>query len=152
MHLQLMHAVNSVWQLQLNRYNKVYSKHLLQSIINLDFISIQSISSYQESKRFQTTNIKPSKTAIHIYQVIIMSSMLKAARSTAFLNRISTNGGIKRTKLSASTRLMATQSGDDTKPPSALAKLHLEDGSTLTGRSFGCHESMTGEVRYHTDL
>ena len=79
-----------------------------------------------------------------------MSSMLKAARSTAFLNRISTNGSInKRTKLSsASTRLMATQSGDDTKPPSALAKLHLEDGSTLTGRSFGCHESMTGEVRF----
>ena len=81
-----------------------------------------------------------------------MSSMLKAARSTAFLNRISTNGGIKRTKLSASTRLMATQSGDATKPPSALAKLHLEDGSTLTGRSFGCHESMTGEVIYHIDL
>jgi len=77
-----------------------------------------------------------------------MSSMLKAARSAAFLNRISTNGSIKRTKLSASTRLMATQSGDDTQPPSAIAKLHLEDGSTLTGRSFGCHESMTGEVRY----
>jgi carbamoylphosphate synthase small subunit len=42
---------------------------------------------------------------------------------------------------------MSTQSGDDTKPPTALAKLHLEDGSTLVGRSFGCHESVSGEVR-----
>ena len=42
---------------------------------------------------------------------------------------------------------MSTQSPDGVNPPTALAKLHLEDGSTLTGRSFGCHESMTGEVR-----
>jgi hypothetical protein len=43
---------------------------------------------------------------------------------------------------------MATQSGDDVKPPTALARLHLEDGSTLTGRSFGCHESVSGEVSF----
>ena len=41
----------------------------------------------------------------------------------------------------------ATQSGDDTKKPTALAKLYLEDGTTLTGKSFGCHESVEGEVR-----
>jgi carbamoylphosphate synthase small subunit len=41
---------------------------------------------------------------------------------------------------------MATQSGDDTKKPVALAKLHLEDGTTLIGKSFGSHESIEGEV------
>jgi hypothetical protein len=44
-------------------------------------------------------------------------------------------------------RPFATQSGDDAAPPTALAKLHLEDGTTLTGRSFGCHEAVEGEVR-----
>jgi hypothetical protein len=46
------------------------------------------------------------------------------------------------------TRSMATQSGDDTKKPVALAKLHLEDGTTLVGKSFGSHSSVEGEVRY----
>ena len=41
----------------------------------------------------------------------------------------------------------ATQSGDDAQPPTALAKLHLEDGTTLTARSFGSHEAVEGEVR-----
>jgi len=40
----------------------------------------------------------------------------------------------------------STQSGDDAKKPTALAKIHLEDGTTLTGRSFGCHTSVEGEV------
>ena len=43
-------------------------------------------------------------------------------------------------------RTFATQSGDDAVPPTALAKLHLEDGTTLTARSFGCHTSVEGEV------
>ena len=46
------------------------------------------------------------------------------------------------------TRLMGTQSGDDAKKPTALAKLHLEDGTTILGKSFGSHESVEGEVRY----
>ena len=48
--------------------------------------------------------------------------------------------------------MMSTQSGDDAKAPTALAKLHLEDGSTLVGRSFGCHESVSGEVRVLNDV
>jgi hypothetical protein len=44
------------------------------------------------------------------------------------------------------TRLFGTQSGDDASKPTALAVLHLEDGTTLTGRSFGCHASVEGEV------
>ena len=43
-------------------------------------------------------------------------------------------------------RGMATQSGDDTVKPTALAKIHLEDGTTLTGTSFGSHTSVEGEV------
>jgi len=74
--------------------------------------------------------------------------------SAAFLNRVS-NGIGRSSAASASPvvgRLMGTQSGDDAKPPTALAKLHLEDGSTLTGSSFGCHESTTGEVVFTTGM
>lgn len=49
-------------------------------------------------------------------------------------------------------RLFATQSGDDAHRPTALAKIHLEDGTTLTGRSFGCHESVEGEVVFATGM
>ena len=84
-----------------------------------------------------------------------MSSMLRlfdvsrsgSRSSAALLKKVSSNGRNHQT--STITRLMmSTQSGDDTKPPTALAKLHLEDGSTLVGRSFGCHESVSGEVRF----
>ena len=46
----------------------------------------------------------------------------------------------------AQQRLFATQSSGDAEPPTALAKLYLEDGTTLVGKSFGCHESVEGEV------
>lgn len=77
------------------------------------------------------------------------SMMLKAASTRAFINRVSNNAGSSsgRIRSSISSRLMSTQSPDGVNPPTALAKLHLEDGTTLTGKSFGCHESMTGEVR-----
>lgn len=42
---------------------------------------------------------------------------------------------------------MRSHSTADAKPPTVLAKLYLEDGSCLTGLSFGCHESVEGEVR-----
>ena len=42
---------------------------------------------------------------------------------------------------------MSPRSGDDAQPPTALAKLYLEDGTVLTGRSFGCHKAVEGEVR-----
>jgi hypothetical protein len=43
--------------------------------------------------------------------------------------------------------LFSTQSNDSACRPTALAKLHLEDGTTLTAKSFGCHKSVEGEVR-----
>eukprot|EP00542_Grammatophora_oceanica_P009144 CAMPEP_0194044398 /NCGR_PEP_ID=MMETSP0009_2-20130614/15884_1 /TAXON_ID=210454 /ORGANISM="Grammatophora oceanica, Strain CCMP 410" /LENGTH=159 /DNA_ID=CAMNT_0038688915 /DNA_START=56 /DNA_END=532 /DNA_ORIENTATION=+ len=47
---------------------------------------------------------------------------------------------------------MSTKSGDDAKRPEKLARLHLEDGTTLTGRSFGSHESVEGEVVFSTGM
>lgn len=41
---------------------------------------------------------------------------------------------------------MPSQSSDDAEKPTALAKLYLEDGTTLTAKSFGCHKSVEGEV------
>ena len=69
-----------------------------------------------------------------------------SSRSASFLNKVS--NGKQTAAVSPVSRLMSTQSGDDAKPPTALARLHLEDGSTLTGRSFGCHESVSGEVSF----
>eukprot|EP00586_Coscinodiscus_wailesii_P004925 CAMPEP_0172487554 /NCGR_PEP_ID=MMETSP1066-20121228/16705_1 /TAXON_ID=671091 /ORGANISM="Coscinodiscus wailesii, Strain CCMP2513" /LENGTH=1525 /DNA_ID=CAMNT_0013254251 /DNA_START=209 /DNA_END=4786 /DNA_ORIENTATION=+ len=49
-------------------------------------------------------------------------------------------------------RLLSTQSNDSTSPPTALAHLYLEDGTKLTGKSFGCHESVEGEVVFSTGM
>jgi hypothetical protein len=43
---------------------------------------------------------------------------------------------------------MSTQSGDDAQRPTAVAKVYLEDGTVLIGRSFGAHKSVEGEVRW----
>jgi hypothetical protein len=55
--------------------------------------------------------------------------------------------------LGASTaRTFATQSGDDAANPSALARIYMEDGTVLTGRSFGAHEAVEGEVSAGYDI
>ncbi|KAL7554053.1 hypothetical protein ACHAWF_017438 [Thalassiosira exigua] len=91
-----------------------------------------------------------------------MASMLRPfARGSgragaAFVHRAAPSVGRSAASSSAgpavAARFMGTQSGDDAAPPTALAKLHLEDGSTLTGRSFGCHESVDGEVVFTTGM
>lgn len=77
-------------------------------------------------------------------------SMLRPVFSVAGRTTSSSSASInpntaRRTGIQLS-RTFATQSGDDTQPPTALAKLHLEDGTTLTAKSFGCHTSVEGEV------
>ena len=37
-------------------------------------------------------------------------------------------------------------SKDDAEKPTAVAKIYLEDGTVLTGLSFGSHTSAEGEV------
>jgi hypothetical protein len=43
---------------------------------------------------------------------------------------------------------MNCQYGDDIKKSTILAKIYLEDGTTLVGRSFGSHKSVDGEVSF----
>ncbi|KAL3826405.1 hypothetical protein ACHAXA_008613 [Cyclostephanos tholiformis] len=82
-----------------------------------------------------------------------MTSMLRLYRSSGRRGAALLNGSGKQTSAAGTiSRLMGTQSGDDAKPPTALARLHLEDGSTLTGRSFGSHESVSGEVVFTTGM
>jgi hypothetical protein len=47
----------------------------------------------------------------------------------------------------AAEKMGGPQSGDDAAKPTALAKIYLEDGTVLTGRSFGAHRTVEGEVR-----
>ena len=68
--------------------------------------------------------------------------ILAAGRTTAAAPRSRSAASIRQ-----ASRTFATQSPDDAEPPTALAKLHLEDGTTLTAKSFGCHTSVEGEVR-----
>lgn len=66
--------------------------------------------------------------------------MIRALRSATTASRL------RSTTSSTMRATFATQSGNDTHRPTALAKLYLEDGTTLTGLSFGSHESVEGEV------
>ena len=57
-------------------------------------------------------------------------------------NRLSFQGCLMNQKAA-----LSAQSGDDAAKPTALAMLHLEDGTTLVGMSFGSHKAVEGEVR-----
>ena len=76
-------------------------------------------------------------------------SMLRTALRTSALRKPSTvlGSSIARQLRSTARLAFSTQSGDDTQKPTALAKLHLEDGTTIVGTSFGSHEAVEGEVR-----
>ena len=119
------------------------SKVKLQSDWHPQSITLQSLFI---SFAFDTLLFQVDPSSLHLHQT--MASMLRpiaraSGRSSAFLSR--TSAPSTRSPLS---RLMSTQSGDDVKPPSALATLYLEDGSKFVGRSFGSHEAaVDGEVR-----
>jgi len=80
-----------------------------------------------------------------------MTMLRPAFRSSAALRTLSrslkSQETLRSPKRIGARCAFATQSGDDTQKPTALAKLHLEDGTTLTGLSFGSHEAVEGEVR-----
>jgi hypothetical protein len=67
--------------------------------------------------------------------------MIRALRSSASRRLVKTTATSTLTKAT-----FATQSGNDASRPTALAKLYLEDGTSMTGLSFGSHESVEGEV------
>lgn len=74
-----------------------------------------------------------------------MSMLRPLARSSAFAAKGSFTSSTRRA-MAASVRAMGTHSTNDAQRPTALAKLHLEDGSTITAKSFGSHEAVEGEV------
>lgn len=52
----------------------------------------------------------------------------------------------------AVSRFMGTQSDSKAERPSKKATLTLEDGTSLSGYSFGAHESVAGEVVFSTGM
>jgi len=84
----------------------------------------------------------------------MMNSMLRCLpRAAAFAKpgRITKPRNLAQSNR-ASSKLMSTQSNDKTETPTALATLHLEDGTSITGRSFGSHEAVEGEVVFSTGM
>lgn len=75
------------------------------------------------------------------------TTLLRTLRSSSLSTSISRSSGFRTGRAA-----LSTASGDDAKKPTALAKLHLEDGTTLTGRSFGSHEAVEGEVVFATGM
>lgn len=112
-------------------------------------------------KEYQTTHIThhpKNKTQTYHYNFLIMTMLRPFLRSAgafspqtaarAFVTSNKRNPLKNNNSRAAASRLMSTQSTDDTKPPTALATLYLEDGTKLVGKSFGSHESVEGEVSY----
>jgi len=85
--------------------------------------------------------------------MISMLRNLPRANGAAFTNTGRTlSSRLRLDSGRASSKLMSTQSNDSTKAPTALATLHLEDGTSIVGRSFGCHEAVEGEVVFSTGM
>lgn len=61
-------------------------------------------------------------------------------------------GGAASARTAAARRLLATQSDGSAQPPSKRAFLVLEDGTRLTGYSFGADVPMAGEVVFSTGM
>jgi len=79
-----------------------------------------------------------------------MSMLRPAIRTSAFRSPSSLTSASR--PAGAVSVAFSTQSGDNVNRPTAVAKLHLEDGSTFVGRSFGSHEAVEGEVSSLFDL
>lgn len=62
------------------------------------------------------------------------------------------HGGGDTSKIAAASRFMATQSDSSAKRSTKEAILTLEDGTKLTGYSFGANESVAGEVVFSTGM
>ena len=62
------------------------------------------------------------------------------------------HGGGDTSKIAVASRFMATQSDSNAKRSTKEATLTLEDGTTLTGYSFGANESVAGEVVFSTGM
>jgi hypothetical protein len=82
-----------------------------------------------------------------VLRPLLRNALLRSSKTTAGVGK----GTSSKSLLNNSRACFATQSGDDAKRPTALAKIFLEDGTELTGRSFGSHEAVEGEVGEKTE-
>jgi hypothetical protein len=73
-----------------------------------------------------------------------MSRLSQLGRSSAIWK--AQQAAARQASRTVTRRSLATDSGDHAVKPTAVAKLHLEDGTTLIGSSFGSHEAVEGEV------
>lgn len=78
---------------------------------------------------------------------LLRSNPLYASRRAAVSLKHGQTG-----KAAAASRFMATQSDSSAKRSTKPAKLTLEDGTTLSGYSFGADESVAGEVVFSTGM
>jgi len=60
--------------------------------------------------------------------------------------------GRRTTQKTTTSLAFSTYSKDDVFRPTQVAKLHLEDGTTLTGKSFGAPQNVEGEVVFTTGM
>jgi hypothetical protein len=77
-----------------------------------------------------------------------MSTMLRPILRTSQRLNLSSASSLKSNAYKPSYNFFSTQSSNDTQRPTLSAKLFLEDGTVLTGKSFGCHTAVEGEVCY----
>ena len=76
--------------------------------------------------------------------LVIMSTMLRPIlRTSQRLNTVTSKSNV----FKPTYNFFSTQSSNDAQRPTLSAKLFLEDGTVLTGKSFGCHTAVEGEVR-----
>ena len=90
-------------------------------------------------------------------QTVTSNSVRKLLRTQSAMLRPLLKSSVQRRAAGPSAknlgpRAFATQSGDDAEKPTALAKIFLEDGTELVGKSFGSHESVEGEVRRNNNF
>lgn len=76
-----------------------------------------------------------------------MTTMLRTSTFRSVLSNSRNGSSSNGSRVNKIVRMtFATQSNDDAKKSDKLATLYLEDGTVLTGRSFGHHSSVEGEV------
>lgn len=91
-----------------------------------------------------------------MFRQLRQSSLMRSFQGQSLMARRATTalkyGNAHRPLSAASSRSMATQSQSSAERPSRRATLTLEDGTSLSGYSFGADESVAGEVVFSTGM
>lgn len=96
-----------------------------------------------------------SRIAIAMFRQLRPSSILRSLPAQALVARRALamkRGSVYGTHAAASSRLLATQSDSSARKSTKRAILTLEDGTSLSGYSFGADASVAGEVVFSTGM